>query len=155
MLKGCFSHSDAAVQETRKLLQEAYLSEESCPLWTGAPELLQFDQRLGKGTDERWKDMDYSTQFETLEHFSEIETISIKSFVNSVTKKKDRFFLIKSPPGSGRTTLLQRLCASWARGFCLRKFTLVLWLDLKAHPSAPSDVSHRTLLRKLLKTLLS
>ena len=139
------------MQETRKLLHKAYLSEESWPLWTGAPELLQFDRRLGrvtKDTDERLRDINYSSWFETLEHFSsEIETVSIKSFVNTVAKKKDRFFLIKGPPNSGRTVLLRRVCASWARGFCLRKFTLVLWLDVKAHPSAPSDVSLRTLLR--------
>ena len=66
--------------------------------------------------------------------------------MNTVAKKKHRFFLIKGPLGSGRTVLLQRVCAFWAQGFCLRKFTLVLWLDLKAHPSAPSDVSLRTLL---------
>ena len=147
----CFSHTEGVVQETRKLLQEAYLSEESVPLWTRAPELLQFDRRLGrvtKDTDERLTDIDYSSHFETLEHFSsEIETVSIKPFVNTVAKKKDRFFLIKGPPSSGRTVLLWRVCASWARGFCLRKFTLVLWLDVKAHPSTPSDVSFRTLLR--------
>ena len=138
------------MQETRKLLHKAYLSEESWPLWTGASELLQFDRRLGrvtKDTDERLRDIDYSSWFETLEHFSSvIETVSIKSFVNTVAKKKDRFFLIKGPPSSGRTALLRRVCASWARGFCLRKFTLVLWLDVKAHPSSPSDVSLRTLL---------
>ena len=140
------------MQETRKLLHKAYLSEESWPLWTGAPELLQFDRRLGrvtKDTDERLRDIDYSSCFETLEHFSsEIETVSIKSFVNTVAKRKDHFFLIKGPPGSGRTTLLRRVCASWVRGFCLRKFTLVLWLDVKAHTSAAavSDVSLRTLL---------
>ena len=139
------------MQETRKLLHKAYLSEESWPLWTGAPELLQFDRRLGrvtKDTDERLRDIDYSSWFETLEHFSsEIETVSIKSFVNTVAKKKDCFFLIKGPPSSGRTVLLRRVCASWVQGFCLRKFTLVLWLDVKTHPSAPSDVSLRTLLR--------
>ena len=139
------------MQETRKLLHKAYLSEESWPLWTGAPELLQFDRRLGrvtKDTDKRLRGIDYSSWFETLEHFSsEIETVSIKSFVNTVTKRKDCLFLIKGPPSSGRTVLLRRVCASWVRGFCLRKFTLVLWLDVKAHPSAPSDVSLRTLLR--------
>ena len=142
------------MQETRKLLQGAYLSEQSLPLWTGAPELLQFDRRLGRvteDTDERLRDINYSSHFETLEHFSsEIEAVSIKSFVNTVGKKKDNFFLIKGPPCSGRTALLQRVCAFWARGFCLRKFTLVLWLDQKSHPSAPSDFSHRALLRTLL-----
>ena len=138
------------MQETRKLLHKAYLSEESWPLWTGAPEILQFDRRLGrvtKDTDERLRNIDYSSWFETLEHFSsQIDTVSIKSFVNTVAEKKDRLFLIKGPPSSGRTVLLRRVCASWAQGFCLRKFTLVLWLDVKAHPSAPSDVSLRTLL---------
>ena len=134
------------------MLQEAYLSEESVPLWTGAPELLQLDRSLGRvteDTDERLRDIDYSSRFETFEHFSsEIETVSIKSFVNTIAiaKETDHFLIIKGPPGSGRTVLLQRVCAFWARGFCLRKFTLVLWLDLKAHPSSPSDVSVRTLL---------
>ena len=133
------------------MLQEAYLSEGSVPLWTGALELLQFDRRLGrvtKDTDERLRDIDYSFQFETLEHSSEIETVSIKSFVNriAIAKEKGHFLFIKGPPGSGRSALLRRVCAFWARGFCLRKFTLVLWLDLKAHPSAPCDVSLRTLL---------
>ena len=150
VIKYMFSYIDAALQETRKLLQDAYLSEESQPLWIGAPELLQFDRRLVKvteDTDKQLRDVDYSSHLETLEHFSsEIETVSIKSFVNTVGKKKDRFFLIKGPPSSGRTTLLRRVCAFWPRGFCLRKFTLVLWLDLKAHPIAPSDVSLRALL---------
>ena len=152
-MQGCFSHAEDAVQEIRKLLQEAYLSDESVPLWTGAPELLHFDRRLGrvtKDTDQRLRDIDYSSHFETLEHFSsEIETVSIKLFVNAVAiaKEKDHFLFIKGPPSSGKTALLRRVCAFWARGFCLRKFTLVLWLDLKAHPSAPSDVSLRTLLR--------
>ena len=68
--------------------------------------------------------------------------------MNTVTKRKDRFFLIKGPPSSGKTALLRRVCAFWARGFCLRKFTLVLWLDVKAHPSvaAVSDASLSTLL---------
>ena len=149
LMQSCFSHTDVAVQETHKLLQEAYLSEESQPLWTGAPELLQFDRRLGRTADEQLRAIDYSSRFETLEHLSsKIETVSIKSFVNAVAiaKKGERCFLIKGPPGSGRTALLKRVCAFWARGFCLRKFTLVFWLDLKAHPSAPSDASLRTLL---------
>ena len=152
-MQGCFSHAEDAVQEIRKLLQEAYLSDESVPLWTGAPELLHFDRRLGrvtKDTDQRLRDIDYSSHFETLEHFSsEIQTVSIKLFVNAVAiaKEKDHFLFIKGPPSSGKTALLRRVCAFWARGFCLRKFTLVLWLDLKAHPSGSSDVSLRTLLR--------
>ena len=149
LMQSCFSHTDVAVQETQKLLHEAYLSEETQPLWTGAPEPLQFDRMLGKTTDERLKNIDYPSRFETLEHFSsEIEIVSIKSFVNAVTRAKEdkRCFLIKGPPGSGRTALLKRVCAFWARGFCLRKFTLVFWLDLKAHLSAPSDASLRTLL---------
>ena len=119
---------------------------ESLPLWTGAPKLLQFDRKLRKVT-KQLRDIDYSSHFETLEHFSsKIKTVSIKSFVNTVGKKKDRFFLIKGPPHSGRTALLRTVCAFWAQGFCFRKFTLVLWLDLNVHPSAPSSQSLRTLL---------
>ena len=145
---------DAAVQEVHKLLQEAYLSEKCHSLWTGAPELLQFNRGLCKITEEtkkQYKDIDYSFQFETLEHFSsEIEAVSIKSFLNEVAKKEHRFYLIKGPPRSGRTALLQRVCAFWAQGFCLRKFTLVLWLNLKDYPSVPSDVEPKTLLSRIL-----
>ena len=70
----------------------------------------------------------------------------MNTVAKKIAKKNDHFFLIKGPPGSGRTALLRRVCAFWARGFCLKKFTLVLLLDLKAHPSAPSDASLRTLL---------
>ena len=134
------------MQEARRLLQEAYLSQESLSLWTGAPELLQFDRRLGKVTvhaphHELLKDIDYSSQFETVDQYSsEIETASVKSFLNAIAKKNCKF-LIKGPPGSGKTLLLQRLCAFWARGFCLRRYILVLWLDLKAHPNPPSSFS--------------
>ena len=143
------------MQEVRRLLQETYLSEKSqlLSLWTGAPELLQFNRGLCKvteDTDKQYKDIDYSFQFETLEHFSEIEAVSIKTFVNEVAEKEHCFYLIKGPPGSGRTALLQRVCAFWAQGFCLRKFTLVLWLNLKAYPSAPSDVAPETLLSRIL-----
>ena len=151
-MQGCF-YTDAAVQETRRLLQEAYLSEDSQPLWTGAPELLQFDRRLGKvtyHTDTRLRHIDYTSHFETLEHFSsEIKTRSIKSFMNKVAKTQQlyrRFFLIKGPPGSGKTALLRKVCTFWAQGFCLRKYILVLWLDLKVHPSVPSNISLRTFL---------
>ena len=144
------------MQETHKLLREAYLSDKSRLLWTGAPELLQFNRRLGKvtnDTDKQLRNIDYSSWFETLEHFpSVIETVSIKSFVNAIAGVKDKpekrgcLFLIKGPPGSGRSAVLRRVCSFWARGFCLRKFTLVLWLDLKDRSRSPSDVSLKTLL---------
>ena len=138
-------------KKTRKLLQEAYLSEESVPLWTGAPKLLQFDRRLGRvtgNTDERLRDIDYSSRLETMHFSSKIATVSIKSFVNgiAIAKEKNHPVFIKGPPGSGKTVLLRRVCAFWARGFCLRKFTLVLWLDLKAHPSGSLNLPLRTLL---------
>jgi len=145
-------HADAAVQETRKLLQEAYLLQESQPLWSGAPALLQFDRRLGRVTEdtpnsEQFKDMDYSSQFEMLEQFSsEVEILSIKSLLNLVGQRKECFFFIKGPPGSGKSALLQRVCAFWAQGFCLRKFNLVLWLGLNTYPSITSDASLRAIL---------
>jgi len=138
------------------LLQEAYLLQESQPLWAGAPTLLQFDQRLGRVTkdtpnEKQLKRIDYSSQFETLEQFtSEVETLSIKCFLNSVTEKKEHFFHIKGPPGSGKTSILQRVCAFWAQGFCLRKFNLVLWLSLNTYPSEPLITSLKSLLNYCL-----
>ena len=138
------------------MLQEAYLLQESQPLWAGAPTLLQFDQRLGRVTkdtpnEKQLKRIDYSSQFETLEQFtSEVETLSIKCFLNSVTEKKEHFFHIKGPPGSGKTSILQRVCAFWAQGFCLRKFNLVLWLSLNTYPSEPLITSLKSLLNYCL-----
>ena len=146
----------ATVQTTHKLLKEAYLLQESQPLWPGAPVLLQFDRRLGRVTkdtpnNEQLKDIDYTSQFEMLDQLSpEVETFSIKSFLNSVTEKNGHFFLIKGPLASGKTALLQKVCAFWARGFCFRKFTLVLWLSLNTYHSEPHDTSLRTLLNYCL-----
>ena len=86
------------------MLHKAYLSQENQALWTGAPKLLQFDRKLGIAPEyvphyELLKDIDYSSQCETLDQFSsDIETVSIKSFLNAVAKKEERIFLIKSPP---------------------------------------------------------
>ena len=152
-LRNSSPNTDIAVKEAHKLLQEAYMFQERQQLWPGIPALLQFDRRLGRITEdtpnsEQLKVIDYSSQFETLEQLStEVETLSVKSFLNSVAKKQEIFFLIKGPPGSGKTSLLQRVCTFWARGFCLRKFTLVLWLALNTYPREPPDASLRTLLR--------
>jgi len=138
------------------LLQGAYLLQESQSLWAGAPTLLQFDQRLGRVTEDtpdekQLKCIDYSSRFETLEQFSsEVETLSIKCFLNSVTEKKEHFFHIKGPPGSGKTSILRRVCAFWARGFCLRKFALVLWLSLNTYPSELLTTSLKSLLNYCL-----
>jgi len=91
--------------------------QESQPLWSGAPAPLQFDRRLRAITEDtpnkkQLKDIDYSShdyssQFEVLEQFSsEGEALSMKSFLNTVARKKGCTFLIKCPPGSGKTALL-------------------------------------------------
>ena len=88
------------------------MPQESQSLWTGAPELLWFDRKLGKVSEDAphyklLKHIDYSSRFETVDQFSsEIETVSIKSFLNTVARKKGCTFLIKCPPGSGKTALL-------------------------------------------------
>ena len=118
------------------MLQQAYVAPRSGCLWPGAPRLMEYSQRLGRGLT---SDLDSDLDFLALDYTSHIENfpaavevVSIKSFLNAVSQKQKRLFLLKGPHGSGKTTLLQRACSLWARGLCWRKFTLVLWVDMKA-----------------------
>ena len=95
---------------------------------------MEFSQRLGRHLNNQSDldvlALDYSSHIENFP--SEVEVVSVKSFLNAVSQKKRRLFLLKGPNGSGKTTLLRRACSLWARGLCWRKFTVVLWVDMKA-----------------------
>ena len=95
--------------------------------------MMEFSQRLGRHlSDQRDLNLlalDYSSH----KNFpSEVDVVSVKSFLNAVSQKKQRVFLLIGAHGSGKTTLLRRACSLWAQGLCWRKFTLVLWVDMKA-----------------------
>ena len=95
---------------------------------------LNYSQRQGRHSsnqsDTDLLALDYSSHIENFP--SEVEDVSVKSFLNAVSQKKQRVFQLKGPHGSGKTVLLRRACSLWSRGLCWRKFTLVLWVDVKA-----------------------
>ena len=123
------------VQKARHVLQQAYLTPRSDPLWPGAPKMMEFNQRLGRIRDTtRSSDLltvNYSSHIETLDNFpAQVEAVSVKSFLNAVSLRHQRSFLLKGPDGSGKTVLFRRACSLWAEGLCWRKFKLILWVDM-------------------------
>ena len=124
------------MQKAHHVLQQAYLAPRSSCLWPGAPRMMEFSQRLGRclksdlDGDLDFLALDYSSHIENFP--TAVEVVSVKSFLNAVSQKQQRLFLLKGPHGSGKTTLLRRACSLWARGLCWRKFTLVFWVDMKA-----------------------
>ena len=122
------------MQKACQVLQQAYLAPRSDYLWPGAPRMVEFSQRLGTSNLDSDIDflhvaLDYSSHIENFP--AAVDVVSLKSFLNAVSQKQQRLFLLKGPHGSGKTTLLQRACSLWARGLCWKKFSLVLWMDMK------------------------
>ena len=115
---------------------------------------IEFDQRLGllkEDASDQLRQLDYSTCYETMDQFpSAITPVSPKSLVNSIAARSQPVFLIKGPPGMGKSHLLSKICCYWARGLGLRKFTLVLWVNLAMFQSNSPDT-----LEDLLSNLLS
>ena len=113
--------------------------------------MMEFSQRLGRGLKSLHAlNRDFRGGFDSfavdpsshIEGFSSgVEVVSVKSFLNAVSQKQERLFLLKGPHGSGKTTFLKRACSLWAQGLCWRKFTLVLWVDMKALAIALARVS--------------
>jgi len=54
----------------------------------------------------------------------------MKAMLNKITKKESRVFIIKGPPGCGKTEVLSGLVSYWARHFALRDFHLVLYFNI-------------------------
>ena len=96
--------------------------------------MTEFSQRLGRSLkSDRVLDFlafDYSSHIKDFP--SAVEVVSVKSFLNTVSEKKQRYFVLSGSHGSGKTIFLKRACSLWARRLCWRKFTLVFWVDIEA-----------------------
>lgn len=141
--------------KTRRVLQQAYLSPRSGCLWPRAPSIMEFSQRLGLclksdlDSDFDCLAFDYSSHIENFP--AAVKVVSVKSFLNAVSQKQQRLFMLSGPHGSGKTGLLRKACSLWAQGLCWRKFTLVLWLDMKALATALDTDTHKYSFMKFLQ----
>lgn len=133
--------------KAQNCLKEKYIqpcSQES--LWPDAPKLMEFDRSLaevsGSGS---LRGIDYSRESEgvasELVSF-QIKKQSLKSLLSTIEDRKKRFSLVKGPSCFGKSRLVQRASSYWAKGFALRKFILVLYVDLSAYPvNAPLSLN--------------
>ena len=137
-----FPPSEPAALHTNQWLKQKYLAHDSWQRWRDVPRLMQFDQRLGqlqKSASDQLKRLDYSTCYKTMDRFpSQIIPVSVKSLVNKLADCSSQVFLIKAPPGMGKSLLMANICRYWALGLGMRAYTLVFWVDMAAlqHPAA-------------------
>ena len=120
-------------------LKQQYLAHDSWQQWRGVPNLIQFDQRLGKLTrqaSKQLKNMDYSKCYYDIqdEFPSSVISVSVKSVVNTCTCSHhpwspESCILIKGKPDQGKSFLLSKLCQYWALGYGMRNITLMFWVD--------------------------
>ena len=54
----------------------------------------------------------------------------MKSVLNNISQRESRLFIFKGPPGCGKTELISRVCRYWSRLYTLRKFSLVLYVNI-------------------------
>ena len=101
-------------------------------LWIGAPKLAKFNRRFGIIQNAPLlSELDYASCYEMMDQFpSEIQELSMKSKLNKITQKESRVFVVKGPPGCGKTELMSRVCSYWAKHYALRQFSLVLYINI-------------------------
>ena len=93
--------------------------------------------RLKDSASEALKLIDYSTRLETVEEFKdEIENVSpykVTDIISSV--EPGTCVSVTGPRGIGKSTSIRRMILCWATGYKLRRFKLLLWIDLCTAPS--------------------
>ena len=97
--------------------------------------VMEFTRSLGVMQDTRDKllqNLDYTCHYEMADHYpSNIKAVTVKSFLNNVSERKKRYFLVKGPPASGKTHLMEKVSAYWAKQYTLRSFALLLNINIR------------------------
>ena len=95
--------------------------------------------KVKDSASEALKLTDYSTRLETVEEFEdEVEKISPYKAIDLISSVKPGTCIsVSGPRGIGKSTFIRRMCHCWATGYKLRKFKLLLWIDLCTAPSKP------------------
>ena len=97
--------------------------------------IMEFTRSLGVMQDTRDKllqNLDYTCHYEMADHYpSNIKAVTVKSFLNNVSERKKRYFLVKGPPASGKTHLMEKVSAYWAKQYALRSFALLLNINIR------------------------
>ena len=76
-------------------------------------------------------ELDYTSCYEVMDQFpSEIQELSMKVVLNNISQGESRVFVFKGPPGCGKTELISRVCRYWSRHYTLRKFSLILYVNI-------------------------
>ena len=126
--------SGTEVQEAQEILRKTFLksSFSKRKLWSGAPKLSKFNRKFGIVQNASLlSELDYTSCYEMMDQFpSEIQELSIKSTLNKIARRETRVFVLKGPPGCGKTELISRVCSYWARHYALREFTLLLYVNV-------------------------
>ena len=121
-------------QKAQETLRSRFLKDSISKrkLWPGAPKLPKFNRKFGivQGAP-LLSEVDYTSCYETVDQFSSvIQDLSMKSMLNKITQRESRVFIIKGPPGCGKTEVISGLGSYWARHFALRDFYLVLYFNI-------------------------
>ena len=150
----CFSFSiEPAVIYANKLLRQAYIGYNSRKEWSDEPRFMDFNQKIGKitkNTTDQLANLDYSICMESLDQFpEEVTQVSLKSVVNFIGSRSSALVLIKGMHGLGKSLLIGKVCQYWARGFGLRKFKLVFWVNIATIQHPPGTL--HTLLKCLFQ----
>ena len=145
----CFSFSiEPAVIYANKLLRQAYIGYNSRKEWSDEPRFMDFNQKIGKiakNTTDQLANLDYSICMESLDQFpEEVTQVSLKSVVNFIGSRSSALVLIKGMHGLGKSLLIGKVCQYWARGFGLRKFKLVFWVNIATIQHPPRHTSYLT-----------